>query len=243
MYGASVGDETSKLRWTDAVHLQKQRIFSAVAPVENHAPFRSSSQLKHPCLAHAASFHAFFPPPPTPRTPNPAEKMDWRLEEACLRGDLPGFRNLVQEKDDILSQTTAAASNNALHIASRFGWAELVGEIVRLRPDLVLGENEKKETPCHEACREGLIDVLMLLIESNPWVVYKLNKNGESGLFLACGRGHVDLVKHLLSRSSFLLACEEDGMPASLHASVSGGFAACFEIPITKQLSKFYTTD
>lgn len=151
-------------------------------------------------------------------------QMDWRLQEATLKGDLPAFINLVQEDQDRLNQTIPQSLLTVLHLAARYGRVELVSEIIRLRPDMVLAQNDKMETPIHEACREGNIQVLTLLMDTNSWAAYKVNRDGETPLSLACGRGHVGLVKHIFSNLPLLLQSEEDGSPTSLHAAASGGF-------------------
>ena len=89
---------------------------------------------------------------------------------------------------------------------------------------MVLMENARMETPLHEACLEGHLEVCTMLLEADPSVAYKRNCDGDSVLFVACGHGHLDVVRLLLGQSPLLLISEEDGSTTSLHAAVSGGF-------------------
>ncbi|KAK9274351.1 hypothetical protein L1049_019165 [Liquidambar formosana] len=148
--------------------------------------------------------------------------MDRRLSDAILKGDVPTFLNLIQEDENIVEQTDAKISNSVLHLAARFGHVELASEIVRLRPEMVLAENEKLETPLHEACREGHMEIVNLLTETDTWVVYRVNRDEESALSVACERGRVDVVKHLLNYP-WLLMLELDGFTCSLHVAASAG--------------------
>lgn len=83
-------------------------------------------------------------------------------------------------------------------------------------------ENEKMETPLHEACREGKMEMVRLLVETDPWLVYKVNQDNGSALTVACERGKFDVVDYLLSFPR-LLMLELDGFTTSLHSAASGG--------------------
>ena len=146
--------------------------------------------------------------------------MDRRLREAILKGEVPAFLSLIQEDEHIIDQTIPGSSSNILHIVSRFGHVELAKEIVRRRPKLMFEENEKMETPLHEACREGKMEMVKLLVETDPWLVY--NGSAASALTVACERGKFDVVDYLLSFPG-LLMLELDGFTTSLHAAASGG--------------------
>ncbi|KAK6264118.1 hypothetical protein SCA6_019552 [Theobroma cacao] len=148
--------------------------------------------------------------------------MDPKLLEAIARNYRHSFSSLVRKKKGILERRDPS-SNTALHLAARFGHADLVKEIVKLCPDLVLSENERQETPLHEACRQGNAEVVTLLFESNPVAATKLNNENQSPFLLACRNGHLNVVK-LMLRESWLMEFEEDRVDSTpLHVAVSGG--------------------
>ncbi|KAK6284489.1 hypothetical protein POUND7_003441 [Theobroma cacao] len=150
------------------------------------------------------------------------KEMDPKLLEAIARNYRHSFSSLVRKKKGILERRDPS-SNTALHLAARFGHADLVKEIVKLCPDLVLSENERQETPLHEACRQGNAEVVTLLFESNPVAATKLNNENQSPFLLACRNGHLNVVK-LMLRESWLMEFEEDRVDSTpLHVAVSGG--------------------
>ena len=128
--------------------------------------------------------------------------MDPRLFEAIAKNDQKSFIDLVQENENFLEQRTGGSMGMVLHLASTFGHIELVMEILKLRP-MVSAENNKLETPLHEACRRGHTEVLKLLLENNPWAACKLNADNQSAFFIACSHGHVDMVRLLLISPSW----------------------------------------
>ncbi|XP_042496397.1 ankyrin repeat-containing protein ITN1-like [Macadamia integrifolia] len=150
--------------------------------------------------------------------------MDPKLHEACVRGDVPAFLDLIKEDDqELIKQTTLRTFNSVLHIAAKFGHLDLATEIVKLLPEMVLKVNEKMETPLHEACREGHVELMKLLLGTDPRVAYKLNLHNESALFVACGRGQFRVVKLLLRHHLWLLMLEDENLTTSLHVATSGG--------------------
>lgn len=148
--------------------------------------------------------------------------MDTRLLETIVRGDIPTFLNLVQEHEAIIKQTVPGSMNTILHLTARLGHEELASEILKLCPEMMTAENEKMETPLHEACREGRLNIVRLFVESESSVVFKANRNNESVLYVACERGKLDVVKQLLNYP-WLLMLEMDGLTTSLHVAASAG--------------------
>lgn len=93
---------------------------------------------------------------------------------------------------------------------------------------MVAAENAELETPLHEACREGHLQIVKLLLEADPWVAYKVNSRGESAFFAACGRGQIDVVKHLMVGFQGLLMLDVDLEITSLHVAASSGNVGMF---------------
>lgn len=89
-------------------------------------------------------------------------------------------------------------------------------------PDMVVAENSDLETPLHEACREGKVEVMKVLMAADEGVVGKVNCRGESVLFVACERGKLQVVKHLIE-FQWLLMHELDAFMCSIHVAAAGG--------------------
>ncbi|XVF26811.1 hypothetical protein REPUB_Repub14bG0051100 [Reevesia pubescens] len=161
------------------------------------------------------------------------KEMNPKLLEAIARNYKHTFTSLARRKKGILEQRDSS-SNSTLHLAARFGHAELVTEILKMCPDLVLSENDRQETPLHEACRQGNAEVITLLFEANHVAAIKLNNENQSPFLLACRNGHLNVVK-LMLRESWLMEFEEDRVDSSpLHVAISGG-----HINIIKELLQF----
>ncbi|XP_050382027.1 ankyrin repeat-containing protein ITN1-like [Argentina anserina] len=142
---------------------------------------------------------------------------------AIKRNDIPSFSQLVKKSKGILEQREADTWNTPLHLVSKFGHADMVSEIVALRPDMVAAENKGRETPVHEACRIGNAEILKLLLYANPGAAHKLNTERKSALFLACSCGHVDVVNVLLKEPGMLDLLEDGIDHTCIHAAVSVG--------------------
>ncbi|KAI3738066.1 hypothetical protein L2E82_28084 [Cichorium intybus] len=150
--------------------------------------------------------------------------MDRILYETVLKGDQTTFHKLIQENETLITHTVVGSLNTVLHLAARFGHLELVLDILKLCPDMIVAENRDLETPLHEACREGQVEVMKVLIAAHEGVVGKVNCRGESVLFVACERGKIQVVKHLLG-FQWLLIHELDAFMCSIHVAAAGGHA------------------
>jgi hypothetical protein len=150
--------------------------------------------------------------------------MDCMISEAIERKDLVTFVGLVRENEGILEQREADTWNTPLHLVSKYGYLEMVSEIVSSCPNMVAAENKNQETPVHEACRTGNPQILKLLLEANPGIVSKLNtKEKISALSLACSYGHLDVVKLLLKEPGKLGLGKEGFDQTCIHMAASGG--------------------
>ena len=79
------------------------------------------------------------------------------------------------------------------------GWLDVTKRLVEHHDcDPVISDNEG-ETPLHEACREGHLDVVLYLVNQKRIVsVVCFNKDGNTPLDLACENGHHNVVDFLM---------------------------------------------
>ncbi|KAG7997742.1 hypothetical protein I3843_01G225200 [Carya illinoinensis] len=149
--------------------------------------------------------------------------MDAMLLEAIRTNQTPKLISLFQANKGILEQRTTDSKDTALHLASKFGHADMVSEIIKLCPDLVAAENKMLETPIHEACRQGSAKVLKLLLEVNPRAACKLNCENKTAFFIACSHGHFDVVNILLNQPR-IMGSEENLLDRTcIHVAASRG--------------------
>ncbi|XP_022155107.1 serine/threonine-protein phosphatase 6 regulatory ankyrin repeat subunit B-like [Momordica charantia] len=122
--------------------------------------------------------------------------------------------NSTTQTDDV--------SNTGLHLTSRLGHVDMAC------PDMVVAENKKLETPFHEACRHGHINVVKMLLEANPDVACKRNSENQTPFFLACSNGRLDVVAYLLAKLGISSCLEDDDALAldqsCIHAAASNGY-------------------
>ncbi|KAF7836478.1 ankyrin repeat-containing protein [Senna tora] len=134
------------------------------------------------------------------------------LFSAIKANDISKFLSIVEEDEGRLHERTAdKSSDTALHVASRYGHAEMVCEILRLWPQMVDALNNNHETPIHECCRNGNLKVLKLLLEANPMAFHQnyiheaIPKGAAKGankscIHIAALRGHTDVVRELINK-------------------------------------------
>lgn len=91
---------------------------------------------------------------------------------------------------------------------------------------MATARNEKGETPLHEACRVGGLEIARQLLDARPYLAYWLNRANESPLFIACSQGHSEVALELCSRLDFL-AWHEIG-ESCLRMAASKGYAGDF---------------
>ncbi|KAJ4718580.1 Ankyrin repeat-containing protein [Melia azedarach] len=164
-----------------------------------------------------------------------SKRMDPILVRAIRTNDTKALINLLRHNQSVLAGRDAWL-NTPLHLATRFGHIELVTEIIKLcPPGLVSAENEKQETPLHEACLHGKAEAARMLLETNPIAATKVNHEGQTAFSLACRQGHLDVVK-LMLKQSWLIEFEEDCVGSTpLHAAISGG-----HLDIVKEILKVH---
>nr|GMD87265.1 ankyrin repeat-containing protein At5g02620-like [Ipomoea batatas] len=149
--------------------------------------------------------------------------MDPHHRDVVLRGDLAALQQLIQRDGNLVTQVLPGSLNTVLHLAARFGKAEVAGEVARANPELVPSVNAELETALHEACREGHGEIARLLLEVCPGVAYQMNCREESALYVACERGRAQVVSHLLVNFPMMLTLELDLSTTSLHVAASSG--------------------
>ncbi|KAJ9153375.1 hypothetical protein P3X46_026820 [Hevea brasiliensis] len=94
---------------------------------------------------------------------------------------------------------------------------------------MVAAVNEKMETPLHEACREGSLEMVKFLVEMDPWVVYKVNREIESSL--SGIKGHLEITRELLRPETDLSSLKDANDRKPLHwAAIRGRINVIEEI-------------
>uniref|UniRef100_A0A7N2LLU6 PGG domain-containing protein n=1 Tax=Quercus lobata TaxID=97700 RepID=A0A7N2LLU6_QUELO len=134
-------------------------------------------------------------------------KLKWRKDKGKKQGTVALTDSKTQSQSakpdiklDIKSHSTNSNTRDETRSESKsnFSTNSDLTKIIKLCPDMVAANNSKLETPLHEACCQGNVDVLKLLLDINSWAACKLNSDNQSGFLMACNHGNLDVVKLLL---------------------------------------------
>ncbi|KAK1433982.1 hypothetical protein QVD17_10900 [Tagetes erecta] len=120
---------------------------------------------------------------------------DWAVMQAIVENNTTAFNNMVEQDEQVVERRIG--NDTVLHLASRLGKAEMVSLILEVSPELVAAENDKSETPVHEACQMGHENVVKLLVEKNQWVV-DTGTLSAACLHVAASKGRTAIVERLL---------------------------------------------
>ncbi|RWR97990.1 serine/threonine-protein phosphatase 6 regulatory ankyrin repeat subunit B [Cinnamomum micranthum f. kanehirae] len=154
--------------------------------------------------------------------------MDRRLLDALTIGSIEKLQILYREDSSILQQKTTQ-EDTPLHLASRSisNRKELVSTILHWQPIMAMETNSNKDTPLHDACRVGDLEIVNRLLDAHPCVAYMLNTAKESAFFIACSCGHKEVASALCNRMDFR-AWDEIGA-SCLRIAASKGFTEIVE--------------
>ena len=150
------------------------------------------------------------------------------LHIACINGDLPLVRYLIEDAHSDIEATT----NNGyapIHSACEGGHLEIVQYLIKAAhvDKEAKTADSFKNTPLHIACMKGHLPIVQYLIEDAG-----VDKNAEDNLFLstalhiACEYGNCGVVQYLIEKASLdmdakdirgrkplHIACEENQLP------------------------------
>ncbi|KAK3183328.1 hypothetical protein Dsin_030614 [Dipteronia sinensis] len=115
-------------------------------------------------------------------------RMERRLYEAALTGDVQKLHQLLGENPLTLHTVSLASSGNPLHVASAFGHIDFVKQMTRPRPDFAKELNEDGFSPMHMASANGYLQGCRLQGREN-----------KTPLHLAVIKGRVDVISEILS--------------------------------------------
>ncbi|KAM0873729.1 hypothetical protein ACQ4PT_037888 [Festuca glaucescens] len=157
---------------------------------------------------------------------------------AAMRGFTRVCEELLQIPD---SAHGGISSFNALHVAARYGSADIAKLIMDKRPGMAREHNAAGDTPILLAVISQKIDVLRVLLEHDSSLGYEVNRlHGSPLLGSAARQGHVDVARELLNH------CPDapyrqviNGKYTLLHTAVSHGNTEFIEFILkTPQLRK-----
>ena len=97
------------------------------------------------------------------------------------------------------SKMSIADKSDSLYRACSNGYKHLVLEIAN-QNNVRYVHPRFGDTPLHQACKQGWLDIVEILIEKYGCDPNVVTKSGESPLYYACRYGHINVVKLLFEK-------------------------------------------
>ena len=156
-------------------------------------------------------------PPERAETPSPPEGTP--LHYAAICGLQAIAKSLAVEHWDVDSRDFRD-DLTPLHVASSYGYLEVVRILVEQGADMAVQDNNKK-TPLHLASDEGRLDVARFLVEHGADAT-ALDIDGRVPLHLASLGGHVEVVRFFIEHGVDPTTQAYDGRTPLHWASIKG---------------------
>lgn len=122
-------------------------------------------------------------------------------------------------------ETASIPANNGydpFHVAAKQGHIEVLKELLRFFPSLVMTTDSSNSTALHTAAAQGHVDVVNLLLDIDSNLAKIARNNGKTILHTAARMGHLEVVKSLLDKDpSIGFRTDRKGQTA-LHMAVKG---------------------
>ncbi|XWS27051.1 hypothetical protein CRYUN_Cryun26dG0083300 [Craigia yunnanensis] len=147
--------------------------------------------------------------------------MERKLYEAAVEGSVISLLNLLQGDALLLDRfITGCYPETPLHIASMFGHAEFVEEIVTRKPELVKELDLRRSSPLHLATAKGHLDIVKRLLQVNADMCLVCDRDGRNPLHVAAIKGQVNVLRVLVQARPNAARMLIDGEETILHACV-----------------------
>ncbi|CAJ2632799.1 unnamed protein product [Trifolium pratense] len=128
-------------------------------------------------------------------TPNFEDDTVRALYEATVNGSISALETL---NPLTLSKVSFSPfGENALHIASLFGYLKLCVVLLEVNPSLASEVDSKGHYPLHLASTEGHIDIVKTLLMENQDICLIPDNDDKLPIHLAVSGGHVEVVEEL----------------------------------------------
>ncbi|XP_026450304.1 ankyrin repeat-containing protein BDA1-like isoform X3 [Papaver somniferum] len=122
-----------------------------------------------------------------------------RLLEVSQKGNVHSLRKLLEEVPSLtLDEVFTSFCRTPLHIAVMCGRADMVKEILAIKPELALKVDSQGFTPLHQASARWHLNMVKVLVNANPDACMVQDQDGRTPLHLAVMNDRVKTVKMLL---------------------------------------------
>ncbi|KAK7474399.1 hypothetical protein BaRGS_00034353 [Batillaria attramentaria] len=130
------------------------------------------------------------------------------LHLAVMCGNLQAVSVIIKKWANVL-QVLDHEGRTALHIAAVVNDVDITRLLLLEGSPCLLSRH--RDTPLHEACREGHAEVSKLLLQKWPCKVNECNLDGQTPAFLAVASGNLDLVELLIQHKAVLDGHDDKG--------------------------------
>ncbi|CAL5429191.1 unnamed protein product [Camellia sinensis] len=146
------------------------------------------------------------------------ERMELRLHEAAIQGDVTLLQEILREDPLVLDRVNSGwFGRSPLHVAALRGHTNFVKEVLRLNPDLAEILDSSHGLPLHLAAAKGHVEVVQALISVDLDMCLTRDKNGKNPLHLAVMKGKVDVLKVLVQANPYAAEAVMDRGETILH--------------------------
>lgn len=131
---------------------------------------------------------------------------------------------LLKHSDLHSASVPAKNGLDPFHIAAKQGHLEVLEELLRSFPNLVMTTDSSNSTALHTAAAQGHINVVNLLLETETGSnLAKIAKNnGKTVLHTAARMGHLEVVRSVLSKDPTIAFRADKKGQTALHMAVKG---------------------
>ncbi|CAL5355447.1 unnamed protein product [Camellia sinensis] len=127
------------------------------------------------------------------------ERMDQRLHEAAIQGDVIILHQIVKEDPLVLHRVDSGwFAGSPLHVAALHGHADIVTEVLHLNLEFTEALDVLQRSALHLALIKGHVKIAQALISANSNICLAREKDGRNPLHLAVMKGKVDVLKVLV---------------------------------------------
>ncbi|KAH6827466.1 hypothetical protein C2S53_002503 [Perilla frutescens var. hirtella] len=146
-----------------------------------------------------------------------------KIYDAATQGDVTRFQEVVEEDPYLLDVVLFACSRNVLHIATMWGQAGILEEVLKINPRLARSLDSEKKSPLHIAAEEGSVEIASKLVSRAPAMCWLRDCHGMYPIHIAATNGHAEVLEELIRQDPLPAREKADRGQTALHLCVKHG--------------------
>lgn len=126
-----------------------------------------------------------------------------KLHDAATKGDVAALQQLLHEDPYLVHGVSFPCSRNLLHIATMWGHASIVEEVLKMGPHLALDLDSKNSSSLHIAAAQGSVEIARRLLSIAPETCWWRDCHDMNPVHIAAINGHVNTLELLIAVDRF----------------------------------------